>query len=388
MSTLAAVMTGQGTGAISTIQICGEKSESVLRKIFRPTGSKTALFKAGQILVGTISDDSEVIDQVTIGCEGAESYTINCHGNPLIVETIMQLLSRHSVKLISTEQLLLKLLSEENGVNTIAIEAKLSLSRAQTAEGTKIIANQIDGGLNETVAKWLSNINSLPLEEITDEAEQILERSQTTKLLIYGCKAVIVGHPNSGKSTLLNYLAGRQKAIVTDVRGTTRDWVSSTCRLGRICVELIDTAGMDETLAVEGIEKDARQKSIAILEQADLVLLVLDISINVEQRDKKLLEKMSNKKVITVLNKCDLPAKLDVDKLPANMVKISAKSGEGVENLIKQIQQLCGADELDLHAAVCITGRQEKLLNKLKKAKTKDKARTVITELLNGRLRV
>ena len=382
MSTFAAVMTGQGTGAISTIQVLGDKSEAVIKEIFKPSGKSA--FKDGEILVGAINDGDQIIDQVTIGCEGTGNYTINCHGNPLIVEMIMRLLGKHAIVPVTSEQILIKILSAEKSVSTIAIEAKLAQSKAKTTEGAKIIANQIEGGLNAKAKSWLEQLESELVEAIAAEAEQILKKSQTAKLIMYGCTAVITGSPNSGKSTLLNQLAGKQKAIVTDIEGTTRDWVSSTCQVGSLSVEFIDTAGLDKKLATEAIEKNAQQRSVAILEQADIVLLVLDVSKTNEQLDKS----MADKKVITVLNKSDLPEKLDTGKVSGEKVKLSAKTGDGVENLIKAIQKFHGADDFDLKQAACFTDRQEQLLGKVKGAKSKEETTSAITELLNGKLSV
>ena len=392
MSVFAAVMTGKGTGAISTVQVFGDRAGAVVKKIFKPTGTKPPKFKPGKILLGTICDGAETIDQVIIGCEGPHSFAINCHGNPLIVEMIMQLLQRCGAKLLTAEQLLYKILSAEKSVNTIALEAKLTQPRARTIEGTKIIANQIDAGLSKKIAEWLENINALSLKQITADAERILKNSQTAKLIIHGCKTVIAGPPNTGKSTLLNYLAGRQKAIVTDIKGTTRDWVSARCRFGPLSIELIDTAGLDEKLAAipeNIIEKESQEKSAQILEGADLVLLVLDNSTTNDQLDDRFGEKIADKKVLTVLNKSDLPAKFDTSKLPKNLsnaIQISAKFGTGIENLTKKIQQLCGVAGFDFQTPVCFTNRQENLLHQLKKTKSGKQAASIITELLNGQI--
>jgi tRNA modification GTPase len=394
MSVFAAVMTGKGTGAISTIQVFGEKSKAVIKKIFKPTGTKPAKFKAGKILLGTIRDGSEIIDQVTIGCEAPHSFAINCHGNPLIVEMIMQLLQRRGAKLLTTEQLLCKILSAQKSVNTIALEAKLTQPKAGTIEGTKIIANQIEAGLSKKAEEWLENINTLSLKQISEDTERILKNSRTAKLIITGCTAVIAGPPNTGKSTLLNYLAGRQKAIVTDIKGTTRDWVSARCQIGPLSIKLIDTAGLDEKLAASPekvIEKKSQEKSAQILDEADLVLLVLDNSTSGIQLDDRLLEKIADKLVLTVLNKSDLPAGFDTGKLPeilTNTVQISAQFGTGIQNLMERIQQLCGVAGFDLQTPVCFTSRQENLLEQLQKAKSRKQAASIITELLNGQLRV
>ena len=391
MNTFAAVMTGKGTGAISTVQVFGDSAEAVVKKIFKPAGTKPAEFKTGEILLGTIADGDETIDQVTIGCEQANSFAINCHGNPLIVADIMQLLQRCGAKLLTAEQLLTKILSAQKSVNTIAVEAKLAQLKAKTIEGTKIIINQVDTGLSKKAAEWLANIDAVSLNQISAEAERTLENSRTAKLIIAGCTAALIGPPNSGKSTLLNHLAGRQKAIVTDIKGTTRDWVEAVCRIESLSLRLIDTAGLDEKPLgpTDTVEEAAQKKSVEILEQADLILLVLDNSQTNDQLDERLVEKIAEKLVLTCLNKSDLPAKFDTGKLPeilSNIVPISAKEGIGVENLLEKIRQICGVANFDLKTPVVFTSRQENLLKQLKNAKSKQQATSIITELLNGQV--
>jgi tRNA modification GTPase len=392
MSAFAAVTTGKGTGAISTIQVFGDSAESIIKKIFNPAGEKPAILKPSKIYLGTINDDAETIDQVTIGCEGPGNFAINCHGNPLIVACLMQLLQRHGATLLTAEEFLTKIFSIQKPSNTIALEAKLTLLQAKTIQGTKIIANQVDAGLTKKIKEWLQN--TISLKQIKADAEQILKDTQTAKLIIFGCTIALSGPPNTGKSTLLNFLAGRQKAIVTDIKGTTRDWVSAQCRIGPLSVELIDTAGLDEKLTLiseDTVEKASQQKSVEILDKADIVLLVLDNNQPAEQLDEKLLEKIADKKVLTILNKSDLPARFDEGKLPenlANTVQISAKFGTRIENLLKKIQHLCGVTDFDLKTAVCFTPRQENLLKQLQKAKSKQQVLSIITELLNAPLSV
>jgi tRNA modification GTPase len=404
MSVFAAVMTGKGTAAISTIQVFGGAAEAVIKKIFKPAGVKPSEFKTGKILLGTIIDllRRETIDQVTIGCEGPEAIAIHCHGNPLIVEMIMQLLQRNGVILLTAEELLAKILTAQKPASTIAFEAKLAQLKAQTLQGTKIIVNQIEGGLSKIAAQWLQNIDARTLEEMKSDAEQILRDSQIAKLIINGCTIVIAGPPNTGKSTLLNCLAGRQKAIVSEIKGTTRDWVSARCQIEPLSIELIDTAGLDEKLATVPagtVEKAAQEKTVEILDRADLILLVLDNSQPETSLDSRLLKKIADKlvpstvegNIITVLNKSDLPARFDTGKLPGvliNTVQISAKFGTGIENLIRKILQICGVADFNLQTPVCTTCRQENLLKQLKKVKSRKQAVALVTELLNGQFRV
>ena len=390
MSAFAAAMTDIGTGAIATIQVFGDSGEAILKEIFKPTGTKPAAFKTGKILLGTINDGAETIDQVIIGCEAADTFAINCHGNPLIVETIMEMLQREGAKLLTAEQLLAKTLQAQAPINTIALEAKLTLPKAKTLAGAKIVTNQIEAGLGKKASEWLQNLDVVPLKQIKAEAGQILNNSAAARLIITGCKVAIIGPPNTGKSTLLNCLSGRQKAIVTDIKGTTRDWVSAQCQIPPLALELFDTAGLDERLAAaskDSIAKAAQKKSLQILKQADLILLVLDNSEPASQLDDQLVKKVAGKLVLTVLNKSDLPAKLETAELSeilANTVTISAKFARGIEDLAEKIRQICGVADFDLCQPVCVTARQENLLKRLKKATSRPQAASIIMELLNG----
>ena len=269
--------------------------------------------------------------------------------------------------------------------------AKLTQAKARTLQGTKIIANQIDAGLAKKAGGWLESIDEFSLEKIKAEAIEILQKSQVAKLIVYGCTAVLTGPPNSGKSTLFNCLAGRQKAIVTDIKGTTRDWVSARCRIGSLSVKLIDTAGLDEKLQdhQDNIEVSAQKKTAEILERADIVLLVLDASRPAEELDDQITKRFNDKKVITVLNKSDLPAKFDTSRLPgplSNTVKISAKEGAAIESLSEKILTSVGAADFDLREPICFTRRQKNLIKKLIGTTSKQQAASIITEVLKGRL--
>lgn len=387
--TFAAVLTGKVTGAISTVHVCGENAESVIKKIFKPVSVKQLQFETGQILLGTIHDNSKKIDQVTIGCEGPSSFAIHCHGNPLIVEMIIQLLKKQGVQILSDEQFQIKLLSSQGQANTIATEAKVAQSKALTLEGAKIIMNQVDLGLSKVLHEWLSNINSLSLDVIKKQADDILQNSSIAKLIISGCKTILTGPPNTGKSTLLNCLSGRQKSIVTDISGTTRDWVTAQCQIDSLSLELIDTAGLDENLSVSNntIENASQKKTLELISQADLIILVLDGGRDIEF-DYNIFKELANKKILTVLNKSDLTQNFNINKIPdflSNIVRISAKKQTGIENLLSSIRQTLGINDFDIHTPICFTDRQKMLLEKVKITESIQQAAIVIQILQNDK---
>jgi len=381
MKTLAAVTTAKGTSAISSIQLSGVGAGAIIEKIFEPGEGKKCRFETGNILVGNIVDGGEVVDHVVVGCEGQEDYSISCHGNPIIVEMIMKLLKKYGAELVTAEKLLAVKFADEDG-NTIEQECKLAQLKAVTFEGVKIIANQANAGLSKTATNWLEGERSL--EKIKIECRRILANSETAGLIINGAKVVIAGPPNSGKSTLLNCLCGRTKAIVTDIAGTTRDWVGARCRTESLMMELIDTAGLDEELSGRNdIDKESQKRALELLTDCDVVLFVLDGS----TAEKQEIKFQRQKKVIVVLNKSDIGCELYEEQLGFEFdgcVRISAKTGAEVGELVEKIRGVLGVAGFDLTKGVCFTERQKRLLEGLLRAKNVSQAESAITELLNG----
>ena len=382
MATLAAVMTGKGIAAIASVHLAGTNAKSILEKIFSPAAGARPVFETGRILLGDIIDGDEIIDQVVIGCEQKNRFAINCHGNPLILEMITELLARHGVSIVTAE----KLIADTSPGSTIAKEAQFTQPRSRTITGVKTILNQVPGGLSRILRQWQKTIDSVELSTIVTTARQILENSQVADYLINGCKVVISGPPNSGKSTLLNCLCGREKAIVTDIPGTTRDWIGATCRTGTLVIEFFDTAGLDAELLSRGdIDKASQERAVELTAKADLVFFVLDTS------EKSVPTPPSCEKILVVLNKTDLPVKLNRQQLTfdfTDLAEISAKTGKGIDKLLEKVQKALRVTDFDPHRATCFTDRQKTLMAKLAVAGDKQEIVTIITELLNGQISV
>ena len=371
-------MTARAPAAISNIQLLGTDAEKVLKQIFTPAKSKTPDFSRGNILLGNIIDNGKTIDEVIIGCEGTDNFTINCHGNPLIVEMIMQLLQSRGVKLAAPDDILHYLAQQKYPNDAIVIESEIAITKAATLAGAKIIKHQMKMGLKQTVQWWLDNLETLQIADIRDGVEQILKDSRTARLIIEGAKIVLAGPPNTGKSTLFNKLCDKEKAVVTDIAGTTRDWISARLRFKDLAVELVDTAGTSDKLGKNSpIDAESQTRALQLLKTADLVLLVLDTNKINSHKELK------NKNTLVVLNKSDLGIKTDEAEF-ADSLKISAKTGEGIKVLIEKILQKLAVTDFDIQKTVCFTPRQSELIGQIADASSKKQITDTIAQLLNA----
>lgn len=380
--TVVCVLTGRQTAAIGSVALAGRQAQTMLEKVFRSPRAQTPAFQTGRILHGALLDGTRTIDEVVVGCEARDYFVVHCHGSPLITEQAVRLFEQLGATPLRPEEFLFQQYRRDSRT-LIEAEAALWMQKAATLTGTKIIANQTTTGLLPTVRRWLDGFDDMTLEQLWAQCHHVLRKSTRAQYLIHPCKIVVVGPPNSGKSTLLNRLAGNQRVIVSDTAGTTRDWVSITCRLGPLLAEIFDTAGLDANLMQEhGIDKMAQEATLGLVRSADINIFVYDAA-KVRQA-QLLLFNLGSLKAVIAANKCDLLTPPQRTALYSKYIPISAKTGDGLDRLVQTITCALKVDDFDTEAPVCFTDRQLAIVRELIHTKDKPEAKALVENLLFG----
>ena len=373
--TIAAIATAQAPSAIGILRLSGPDTCAILDGVFCPKNGKPMSAQDGRNMVyGTLLDSAgRVIDNaLCVLFRAPNSYTgedcaeIHCHGSPIVLnEGLTSLFAKGARQAAGGEFTRRAFLNGR--MDLIQAEAVVDLIDAETAEAARNAVGQLSGTLSRTVEEIYEALMAVvsrfyavvdyPDEDIEDlqraELLDTLRRSENKlqellatfsrgKLLKSGVPTVILGKPNAGKSSLLNALLGYERAIVTDVAGTTRDTVEEKVRLGHVLLRLIDTAGIRET--ADSVEKIGVERSRIAAGKASLALLVLDGSAPLDAEDESAIavaEGVAN--LVVIVNKSDLPRRIDVGALADrfdNVISLSAKTGEGITTLTDHITSL------------------------------------------------
>jgi small GTP-binding protein len=376
------MLTGRQSAAIGSVALAGTQARPMLEKVFRTSRTSAADFRTGAVLHGLLLDGERTLDEVVVGCEADDYYVVHCHGNPLLTGQAVKLFERLGALPIETEAFLFERYRRESET-LIEAEAKLWMSKAATLTGAKVISSQLTEGLLPTAKRWLAELDAMSREELWAQCHQVLRKSSRAKYLINRCKIVLVGPPNSGKSTLFNRLAGRDDVIVSEIAGTTRDWVSMTCRFGPLMADLYDTAGLDAQLTEDHhVDRMAQQASLDLVHSADMNIFVYDVA-KVRQA-QMLLFAIGSMKGVIAANKCDQLTEAQRDSLYSKYVPISARTGDGIDRLIHTVTKALKVCDYDVAAPVCFTERQLAVLRQLIHTKEKEQARNQIETLLFG----
>ena len=400
--TIVAISTASGNGGIGIIRLSGKNTFDIVEKIFKPK-NKTKDIKGYTIKYGNIVNpkNNEVIDEVLVSYFVApKSYTtenmceINSHGGTVVEKRILELCLKYGAELAEPGEFTKRAflngridLSQAEGIidlinSKTEMEAKESINQLEGTLSKKIQAIEqkmldimvnievtidypeydIEEVTNSEALKGLNNINKL-----LNELENSFNKG---KIIKDGIKTVIVGKPNAGKSSLLNTLLKEDRAIVSDIAGTTRDTIEEYLNVDGIPIKLIDTAGIRDT--ENTIEKIGVEKSKKLIKNADLIIAIFDISSILDDDNKNIIELIKDKKSILLLNKIDVLAENkqieeELSKTNKPVIKISAKEGIGLDSLYKEIKKLFELNEISSNNEILITNERHK--NQIIKAK-------------------
>ncbi len=396
--TICAIATALGEGGIAIIRVSGDKALDIVSKIFKAhSGQDIKSMKSYTMKYGHIYDidNEELIDEVIISfMKGPKSFTaedtveINCHGGVVSTNKVLESVIKAGARLAEPGEFTKRAFL--NGrIDLSQAEAVMDIIKAKTDLAMKSALMQSTGHLSTQINKqreYMLNILALvefavdfteddedvdpsipikvaeSLEKSISEMNVLLRGADEGKLIREGLSLAIVGKPNVGKSSLLNALLREKRAIVTDIAGTTRDVIEEYINLDGIPVKVIDTAGIRETEDV--VEKIGVERSKEKLEEADLVLLVLDTSRELDQEDKDIIESVKDKKCILILNKIDLEWKIEEDILGSfeNVIKISAKEEIGLDELKQTIKDLFFNGKIDTESLIISNSRHKQAL--------------------------
>ncbi len=374
--TICAISTTLGVGAISIIRLSGDKSIEIANKIFK--GKDLTKVDSHTINYGYIIDGKEIIDEVLVSIMKApKTYTkedvveINCHGGIATTNKILEILLLNGCRLAEPGEFTKRAFL--NGrIDLIEAEAVGDLLNSETDKSRKLSINGLTGNItqmiNEIRKKLVSisanievNIDYPEYEDaivltntlikpkiisIKDDLEKLLKESQDGKIIKNGIDVAIVGKPNVGKSSLLNTLLEEEKAIVTNVAGTTRDIVEGKIVLNGIVLNLVDTAGIRNTDDI--VEQIGVNKSKEIIEKSNLVILVLNNNEKISTEEIELINKLTNKNLIVYINKNDLESKIDLSKINCkNIVKGNTKNYKNLNELKSKIVEMFNLEKLE-----------------------------------------
>nr|UWI50187.1 tRNA uridine-5-carboxymethylaminomethyl(34) synthesis GTPase MnmE [Clostridioides difficile] len=393
--TIAAIATAPGEGGIGILRISGEKALKVAEEIFKSMSGKSIKdYNKRTLIYGNIVDNENVIDEVLLAyMKGPNSYTgedvieINCHGGFISVKKILELILSKDVRLAEAGEFTKRAFL--NGrIDLSQAEAVIDVIKAKTDIAHEVAQNQLEGSLSKKIRDLRDKVTEIlahvevaidypeeDIEHITyqtlkdktgglkEEIKKLYDTAESGKILREGLKTVIVGKPNVGKSSLLNSILGENRAIVTDIPGTTRDVIEEFVNIKGIPLKIVDTAGIRDTDDI--VEKIGVEKSKESFTSADLIIMVLDASRKLSEEDIEILKKLKDKQTIVLLNKNDLKQEIEEEKILKyiennSIIRISALQQEGIEALQDKIESMVYKGSIKNNSNLVVTNSRHK----------------------------
>ncbi len=398
MSTITAISTAPGTGGIGIVRMSGEKTFEILEKIFVPKNKEDIKnIKGYTIKYGNIIDEkNNIIDEVLVSYfKSPKSYTtenmceINSHGGMVILNKILDVCLNNGAILAEPGEFTKRAFL--NGrIDLTQAEAVIDIINSKTDKEAKVSLAQLEGSLSKNIGEIRKDILSImaDIEASIDYPEYDIEETTNSKILLFldkideklikleksfyngkilrdGISTVILGRPNAGKSSLLNMILNEERAIVTDIEGTTRDTIEEFIQIDGIPLKIIDTAGIRNSY--DEVEKIGVNKAKDLALKCDIIISIFDTSRELNEEDLEILEMIKDKNSIIVLNKMDLESKIDLEKIKEvnkPIVEMSIKNGEGKDKLFSEISKMFKLDEIANDGEVIVSNQRHKYLIK------------------------
>lgn len=393
--TIAAIATGMTNSGIGIVRISGSEAFSIIDRIYQsPKGDKKlSLEKSHTVHYGYIYNDGHIVDEVmVIVMMGPNTYTredtveINCHGGNLVLKRVLETVIQYGARPaepgeftkraflngridLSQAESVMDLISAQNdfalksSVSQLqgAVLHRIKEIRQKVLHEIAFIESALDDPEHITMDGYQEELLKI-LEDLIMDVEGLLKSSENGILLREGINTVIVGKPNAGKSSLLNLLSGQNRAIVTEIPGTTRDVLEEHIVLDGISLHIADTAGIRETEDV--VEKIGVDKAKECLSNADLIIYIVDSSVSLDENDEEIVKIVQGHKVIVLLNKIDLNMKVSIEmlqkKLDAKIIPVSIKEGNGIEELALTIKDMFFQGMIFMNDQIFITNVRQK----------------------------
>lgn len=391
--TIVAISTALGVGAISIVRLSGKDAINIVNKCFE--GKDLTKVDSHTIHYGFIKNETERIDEVLVSIMRApKTYTtediveINCHGGIITTKQVLETMINSGARLAEPGEFTKRAFL--NGrIDLVESEAIMDLIESKSSEAKKMALSQLYGELSKLIISFRNRLKNLlssievnidypeyyDIEVVTEEKiakeikfmkeelKKLIERSKSSSIIKNGIQTVILGRPNVGKSSILNKLLDEEKAIVTNVAGTTRDIVEGQTYIDGILIKFIDTAGIRKTNDI--VEKIGVEKSLKAVEDADLIILVLNNNEELTAEDLEILEKTKDKQRIIVINKKDLERNINLPENLENVVETDTNSIEGIDSLKSKIKEMFDLEKITTKDYTYLTNsRQISLITK------------------------
>ena len=394
-TTIAAISTAMSASGIGIVRISGEDAMEVISRIYRSKGGKKRIKEVPShtIHYGYIYDGEELIDEVLVMImraprtfTGEDTVEIDCHGGVFAMKRVLETVLKNGAEIAGPGEFTKRAFL--NGrMDLSQAEAVMDVIQAKNEYALRSSIDQLKGSVQKAICdirekiiyhiayieSALDDPEHISLEgypqellEVVDkeqlEIKKLLKSSSDGKMIQEGIQTVILGKPNAGKSSLLNLLLGENRAIVTDIAGTTRDILEEYITLHGITLKIVDTAGIRETEDI--VEKIGVDRAREMAQKADLILYVVDSSVPLDSNDEEIMSMLNGKKAIILYNKTDLKAAIEIDRLREKaghpVIPISAKEETGITELEEKIKDMFFGGELSFNDEVYITNARHK----------------------------